>query len=82
MRRLLLALVLGLGLADTECGWAQVQPTQPPMPPPAADKAPEVPRVNEPLKRPEGSSTVVNYTLAAIATIIVMVLVCMPARRE
>jgi hypothetical protein len=28
------------------------------------------------------SSMVVSYTLAAIGTIIVMVLVCMPARRE
>lgn len=52
----------------------------PPPAQPAAQKAPEPPKPEA--KRSEPASPVVSYTLAAIGIIIVMVLVCMPARRE
>ena len=47
---------------------------------PGPEKA-EPPKAPEKYER-DNSTTVIPYTLAAIAVIIVMVLVCMPARRE
>lgn len=44
--------------------------------------APEPPKPAETKKVEEAPNQVVHYTLAAIATLIVMVLICMPARRE
>jgi hypothetical protein len=58
---------------------AQGNPPQPVV----AEKPAETPKVAQPKRNErDGSSLVVSYTLAAIGTIIVMVLVCMPARRD
>ena len=53
----------------------------PPPPPPPPEKAAELPKGAD-TKRGDGPSVFVAYTLAAIGTIVVMVLVCFPARRE
>ena len=53
---------------------------QAPPPQPAPEKAEPV-KAAEKYER-DNSTTVIPYSLAAIAVIIVMVLVCMPARRE
>ena len=42
----------------------------------------EAPKAAEPKKIDRDSSTTVGYALAAIGTVIVMLLICMPARRE
>ncbi len=73
---LLLALLASL-LASSDA------PAQPP-PQPAIeknDKAEPKAKAFERLER-DGSSGIVYYTLAAIGVIVVMVLVCMPARRN
>ena len=48
------------------------------MPPEMADTT----KKEEPKRVERDGSSAVSYTVAAIGTIIVMVLVCMPARRE
>ena len=59
-------------LADSNAALAQ-----PVLPPADAQKVADTKSFQR-----EGASLAVSYTLALIATIIVMVLVCMPARRE
>jgi hypothetical protein len=56
------------------CAAANAQGNQP-LPP-------ATPMVETKKAERDGSSQVVHYTLAGIGTIIVMVLICMPARRE
>lgn len=74
MRGLLLSVLVACALFLGSCApvWANA-----PQPLPVEKAEPAKPA--EP--RREGSSAV-SYTLAAIGTILVMVLVCMPARRE
>jgi hypothetical protein len=64
------------------CGSAVNGQGTPPQPvvaekPTEAAKPAETKRIER-----DGFSQVVSYTLAAVGTIIVMVLICMPARRE
>ena len=52
-------------------------------PQPVAEEKKPVPPKEEPKKfERDGSSQVVHYTLAGIATLIIMILICMPARRD
>ncbi|MSQ93139.1 MAG: hypothetical protein EXR98_01135 [Gemmataceae bacterium] len=67
------------------CLWlaaASARPAQQPQLPPAVPQ-PEPAKTDEAKKSEQtsGPSPVVPYMLAAIGTIIVMVLVCVPARR-
>jgi hypothetical protein len=78
MRDLLLRwLFLGL-LFVTE---ASPLPAQPPTQPPQDTSEKSEPDTSQKFKRDE-TSVVTPYTLAGIALVIVMVLVCKPARRE
>ena len=70
MRRLLLSWVTGTLLSLACCAPSDAQ-----------DKTPD-PAAKVTETKSGGSTPVAVYTLAAIGTIIVMVLVCMPARRE
>ena len=80
MARLCRSWIAGFALLLT--GAAVV--AQDPMPQtgqPPAQKAPEPAKAAEP-RQSNNPLPIVSYTLAAIGTIVVMVLVCMPARRE
>lgn len=72
MRRLLFSWLTGI-LLSLACGVSA--DSQEKMPDPAA-------KAVETKGGGGGSTPIAVYTLAAIGTIIVMVLVCMPARRE
>src|SRR5207253_2525856 len=78
MRGSLLAWIMACTLTLSCCAPAFAQQQQPPMPEKLEPAKPPEPKKIE----REGGSAAVSYTLAAIGTIIVMVLVCMPARRE
>ena len=75
MRGLFLSWIVAGSLLLACCGTARPQPAQPPAPT-------EAPKAAEPKKIDRDSSTTVGYALAAIGTVIVMLLICMPARRE
>ena len=77
MRRLLISWIIAGTLAMT---WGAPASANAP-PPVAEEKKPEPPKAEEP-KKIDSSSQVVHYTLAGIATLIIMILICMPARRE
>jgi hypothetical protein len=74
MRGLLLAWIMTGCLFLACAGSVNAQGNQPPPPAPPVVETKKVER--------DGSSQVVHYMLAGIGTIIVMVLICMPARRE
>ena len=76
MRGLLLAWILTGSLLLASGGSVDAQGNQPPPPPPVT------PIVETKKVERDGSSQVVHYMLAGIGTIIVFVLICMPARRE
>ena len=83
MRRFFFAWILAGSLAMT---WVEPVSANAPPQPVAEEKKPEPPKpeppkVEEP-KKVDGSSQVVYYSLAGIATLIIMLLICMPARRE
>ena len=77
MRELLRSWIAASCLLLTHGVFASAQQQAPTEKAGEALKAPEPKRAER-----EGGSQTVAYTLAAIGTIIVMVLVCMPARRE
>ncbi len=77
MRRLFRAGLLSAGLILGADSPGAAQPVHPTMPKQEAPQAEEPKRVEQ-----SGPTPVVPYTLAGIGTIIVMVLICMPARRE
>jgi hypothetical protein len=70
MRRVVGSLVLTAWLL-----FAEAPASAQPLPPPAQSPKPPEAKKEEP-------NQVIHYTLAAIAFLIVMVLVCMPARRD
>ncbi len=77
----------GLLLSWLIAGWIVLASSAPigaqPAPPPApTEKAVEPPKAPETKKADRDGAVAVSYTLAAIGVVIVMVLVCMPARRE
>ncbi|MBM3994335.1 MAG: hypothetical protein FJ303_09320 [Planctomycetes bacterium] len=51
---------------------------QPQQPPPAAEAA----KPADTLRKPDGSTIAVSYTIALVVTIVIMLLICVPARRE
>jgi hypothetical protein len=76
MRGLFLACIVACSLLGD---WTPASAQQQPTAPEKVDQA----KPTEPKKAErEGTAVVVSYMLAIIGTIIVMVLVCMPARRE
>ena len=80
LRRLLISWVLVGGFT---VGWGAPKSANAQPQPVAEEKKPEPARVEEPKKiERDGSSQVVHYTLAGIATLILMLLICMPARRD
>jgi hypothetical protein len=68
MRLLLGSLLLAVWFLSAETAPLAAQPVEAPKPPEA--------------KKEEPPNQVMHYTLAAIGTMIVMVVVCMPARRD
>jgi len=68
MRLLLGSILLAFWLLVADAGPLAAQPVEAPKPPEA--------------KKEEPPNQVMHYTLAAIGTMIVMVVVCMPARRD
>jgi hypothetical protein len=81
MRRFLLAWIIAgcLGLACIAPLNAQGPVPQQPAP---EEKKAEPPKAEEKKFERDGSAQVVHYTLAGIGVMVVMILVCMPARRE
>jgi hypothetical protein len=80
MHRVLTTLLVSGWLLAAAVGPLAAQghtPGQPPPPPPPVEKAKEP----EPYTR-DNSPMMVYYALAGIGAILVMVLVCMPARRD
>ena len=72
MRRLFFSWILAASLA---IAWDAPLSANAHTQPVAEEKKPEPPKV-------DGSSQVVYYALAATATLIIVLLICMPARRE
>jgi hypothetical protein len=70
MRGLILSLVCSCLLLAAECG------------PAGAQQPPEKKETPAAKYEREGSSMLVPYTLAGIGIVIVMILVCMPVRRD
>lgn len=79
MTHLLRSLLAGMCLTLMLCGSALGQggPPQPPPPPPA-----EAVKPADSLRKPDGSAIAVSYTLALVAAVFIMILICVPARRE
>ena len=77
MRELILACLMACALA-LGCTPASAQ-----QPAPIPVEKPEPPKPAEPKRvEREGSTAAVSYMLAGIGTLIVMVVICMPARRD
>jgi len=73
LRTLLATVCLAFSLHGSANG--QPPPQQPP-PPAEAAKPADSPR------KPDGSAIAVSYTIALVATIVILLLICVPARRE